>query len=236
MPPSQLILDLGHRPALGRSDFLVSACNADAAAWIDRWPEWPAPLRGLAIVGPAGCGKTHLGAVWRRASAAAALSAGDLRVAEVPEALGDAVNAVVDDLTRLSQPRALLHLYNTVAERGGSVLILSRTAPARLDVGLPDLASRLATLPVATVGGPDEALLAGVLAKHFADRQVVVREDVVAYLVTRMERSFAAADRLVDRLDRLALAEGRRVDRALARRALAEDDSERGSDGGWISD
>ncbi|GHD49550.1 hypothetical protein GCM10017083_21950 [Thalassobaculum fulvum] len=228
MVPNQLILDLGHRPALGRSDFLVSACNADAAAWVDRWPDWPAPLRGLAIVGPAGCGKTHLGAVWRKASGAAGLNAATLTVAGVPEALGEAANAVVDDLTELAAPRALLHLYNTVAERGGSVLILSRAAPARLDVGLPDLASRLATLPVATVGGPDEVLLAGVLAKHFADRQVAVREEVVAYLVTRMERSFAAADRLVDRLDRLALAEGRRVDRALARRALADDDSDRG--------
>lgn len=227
MAPSQLILDLGHRPALGRSDFLVSDCNADAAAWIDRWPGWPAPLRGLAIVGPAGCGKTHLGAVWRHASGAVDLTAAGLTVAGVPDALGDAIHAVVDDLTGIEAPQALLHLYNTVAERGGSVLILSRAAPARLDVGLPDLASRLATLPVATVGGPDEALLAGVLAKHFADRQVAVREDVVAYLVTRMERSFAAADRLVDRLDRLALAEGRRVNRALARRALAEDDLDR---------
>lgn len=224
MTGGQLILDLGHRPALGRGDFLVSSCNAEAAAWIDRWPDWPAPLRGLAIVGPPGCGKTHLGAVWRQCSGAVALEAAELAVEGVPEALGDAVHALVDGLPALRSPRALLHLYNTVAERRGSVLILSRTAPARLDFGLPDLASRLATLPVATVGGPDEALLAGILAKHFADRQVVVREDVVAYLVARMERSFAAADRLVDRLDRLALAEGRRVDRALARRALAEDE------------
>jgi len=228
MASRQLILDLGLRPALGRADFLVSACNADAAAWIDRWPDWPEPLRGLALVGPPGCGKTHLAAVWRRASDAVALEAAALTVDGVPAALGDATHALVDDLTELRSAQALLHLYNTVAERRGSVLILSRVAPARLDFGLPDLASRLATLPVAAVGGPDEALLAGVLAKHFADRQVAVREDVVAFLVTRMERSFEAAHRLADRVDRLALAEGRRVDRSLAKRALAEDDLERG--------
>lgn len=224
MNPAQLILDLGHRPALGRGDFLVSACNAEAAAWVDRWPDWPAPLRGLAIVGPPGCGKTHLGAVWRQSSGAVALEAADLTVDGVPDDLGEAAHAVVDGLTELRHPQALLHLYNTVAERRGSVLILSRTAPARLEFRLADLASRLATLPVTTVGAPDEALLAGVLAKHFADRQVVVREDVVAYLVARMERSFGAAERLADRLDRAALAEGRKVDRALARRVLAQDE------------
>ena len=228
MTPSQLILDLGYRRALGRSDYLVTACNADAAAWIDRWPDWPAPLRGLAIVGPAECGKTHLGAVWRRASGAVAVNAADLTVDGLPDALGDATHAAVDDLTGIRAPQALLHLYNTVAERGGSVLILSRTAPARCDFGLPDLASRLATLPIAMVGPPDEALLAGVLGKHFADRQVAVREYVVAYLVARMERSFSAAYRLVDRLDRLALAEGRKVDRELAKRALADDETDRG--------
>ena len=149
MAPGQLILELGNRPAYQRSDFLVSACNADAAAWIDRWPDWPTPLRGLAIVGPPQCGKTHLGAVWRHSSDAAALDAAALTVDGVPDALGGATHAVVDNLTGLRSPQALLHLYNTVAERRGSVLILSRMAPARLDVGLPDLASRLATLPVA---------------------------------------------------------------------------------------
>ena len=39
----QLPLDLGHRPALGREDFLVAPSNQGAVAWIDRWPDWPGP-------------------------------------------------------------------------------------------------------------------------------------------------------------------------------------------------
>ncbi|MBT3808848.1 MAG: DNA replication protein, partial [Rhodospirillaceae bacterium] len=58
----QLVLDLGHRTARGRSDFLVSRSNAEAVEWMDRWPDWPA--RALAIWGPAASGKTHLGHVW----------------------------------------------------------------------------------------------------------------------------------------------------------------------------
>ncbi len=64
--PGQLALDFGHRPALGREDFLVAPCNEDAVAWVDRWPDWPGPA--LVIHGPAGCGKTHLAQVWRRRS------------------------------------------------------------------------------------------------------------------------------------------------------------------------
>ena len=45
---------------------------------------------------------------------------------------------------------------------------------------------------------------------------------MIAYLVRRMERSFAAAAALAARLDQLALAEGRPIGLALARRVLAE--------------
>jgi chromosomal replication initiation ATPase DnaA len=50
-----------------------------------------------------------------------------------------------------------------------------------------------------------------------------VQEDVLAYLVPRMERSFEGARRLAVRLDALALAEGKPVTRRLARRALDDE-------------
>ncbi|MED5423417.1 MAG: DNA replication protein, partial [Pseudomonadota bacterium] len=54
---AQIPLDLKHRTAYGREDFLISPCNQDAAAWIDKWPDWPAPA--LMLYGPAASGKTH---------------------------------------------------------------------------------------------------------------------------------------------------------------------------------
>ena len=58
MTGSQLPLDLGHHPALSEGDFLVAPCNAEAHAWLERWPRWPGPAS--VIFGPAQCGKTHL--------------------------------------------------------------------------------------------------------------------------------------------------------------------------------
>lgn len=225
-PQKQLALDLGFRPALGRENFLVGASNAEAAAWIDRWPDWPAPARGLAIVGPGGAGKSHLAAVWRAASGAALIDGADLTAETVPELLGAAASVVVERADAGVDERALFHLFNMVVERGGSLVILSRVPPTRLDIALPDLASRLATLPVATIGLPDEALLAGVLAKHFADRQVLVRDGVIAYLVNRMERSFDAAERLADRMDRVALEGDGKISLRVARQVMADEEAE----------
>jgi chromosomal replication initiation ATPase DnaA len=213
-PPShrQIPLDLPVRTALGAEDFVVSASNRDAVAWLDRWPDWPGPA--LAIYGPEGCGKSHLAHVWQARSRARFLDAA------TPDGPPPAAHLILDE-TRLPEER-LFHLYNHVKAAAGSLLILSREAPARWPVHLPDLASRLASIPAIAVAAPDDALLAAVLAKHFADRQLAVGADVIDHLARHIERSFAAAAETAAALDSAALAQQRRPSLALAREVLKQ--------------
>ncbi|MHA1113356.1 MAG: hypothetical protein ACTSRY_02480 [Alphaproteobacteria bacterium] len=116
----------------------------------------------------------------------------------------------------------LFHLYNLLAEAGGHLLLTARAAPSRWRIPLPDLASRLGAAPAVAIEAPDDALLAAVLVKLFADRQLAVDRRVIDYLPPRMERGFAAARDLVARIDRAALAAGAPPSLALARAALAD--------------
>jgi chromosomal replication initiation ATPase DnaA len=59
--------------------------------------------------------------------------------------------------------------------------------------------------------------------KLFADRQLRISEDLIAYLLLRIERSFAAAQDIVAALDRAALAGQRAVTVRLARDLLNQD-------------
>jgi DnaA regulatory inactivator Hda len=218
----QLPLDLGFRPAQARADFLVAPCNAAAVAWIDRWPDWPAPA--LALWGPAGSGKTHLLEVWRARSKAAPIAAQALTSAALPQLLGAARAAAIDDAEG-ADDEALLHLYNVLAERQGHLLLAAREPPARWAIGLADLRSRLLAAPAVAVEAPDDALLAALLVKLFADRQLRISEDLIAYLLPRIERSFAAAQLIVAALDKAALAGQRAVTVPLARAILNRDRS-----------
>ena len=58
------------------------------------------------------------------------------------------------------------------------------------------------------------------MLKLFKDRQIAVENGVVDYLVIRMERSFEEALRLVNLLDKEALAEKNRITIPLASRVL----------------
>ena len=224
----QRTFDWGVRPALGREDFLVAPCNEAAVAWLDRWPDWSGPA--LVIHGPSGSGKSHLAEVWRRRSGAEVVDAASLAHA-APGGGQAAAALVLDGLGGLGGPideRALLHTYNSVAERGGHLLLTALAPPARWPLALPDLVSRLRVAPSVALGLPDDALLAALMLKLFADRQIAVAPEVPAYVVPRIERTFEAAASLVERLDRAALAEGRPVTVPLVRAVLALGES--GSD------
>ena len=222
MVDRQFAFDMPHREALGREDFIVSPANEMAVGWLDRWPDWPGG--GLVLHGPRGCGKTHLVHVWRARSGA------HLAVPHAPIGWDRDSRAVaIDGADRDCDEAQLLHLYNVLGEEGGWLLLTAQRAPAHWRIGLPDLRSRLRALPSVAVQAPDDSLLAAVLAKLIAARQLRVGAVVLRYLVRRIERSFAGAQRCVVALDTAALAGRRNVTVALAREVLGATAPEDGS-------
>jgi len=206
----QIPLDFSYRAALGREDFLVSTPNEQAVAWIDRWSDWPGPF--LLLVGPRGCGKTHLAHVWAAKSNAVLISAGDLERLDINEltALADN-NLVLEDLgTGISEDN-LFHLYNLIRMSGNFLLMSSQQPVSGWNIQLPDLASRLGAIQIVRIDEPDDMLFSSILLKLFADRQIQVTPDVIQYLIMRLERSFEEALRIVTALDGLSLAEKRKI-------------------------
>lgn len=222
LPAEQIPLDLGHRPAQGREDFLVAPSNQDAVTWIDRWPAWPAPA--LIIYGPVASGKSHLAAVWGERAGAAVIPTARLAEMEADALAAAAQHLVIDNVDLWFGDRAaettLFHLYNLMREEKRNLLLTMNAAPSHIEFAIPDLASRLRAAPAAAIQPPDDTLLAALLVKLFADRQLQIGRDVLAYLLPRMERSFAAAHELVKAADRLALAEKRPISVPLVRRVL----------------
>jgi len=221
-PHPQIPFDLPYDTALDRDDFFVSDANIQAVRWLDAWPEWPA--HALVIAGPKGSGKSHLAGIWAQRAGALQLTAGaiDEQILQQP-----AQPVVVDRVDLVAGDRSaetwLFHLYNQTKEAGCALLMLTSQPPQQMEFGVADLASRLRSVPCATIAAPDDALLGALTVKLCRDRQLVLEPDVLAYLMPRIERSFDAVLTMVDRLDRLALAEKKPVTIPLVRRALASE-------------
>ena len=213
----QLPLPFQHQPGYDAQDFLPSSSNEDALAWLKA--EWPD--RRLALFGPAGCGKSHLLHIWAKRTGAVLLAGQALMDLDAVPQTGA---LALDDADTVLDETLLFHLLNTAKERGLATLLTGRAAPARWPVRLPDLSSRLRAMASVEIHQPGDDLLASILMRLLAERQLAVPQTVQEWLLLRLPRSPAALREAVARLDRTSLASGSAITRSLAARVLADAD------------
>lgn len=215
----QMALNLPVRVDFSADTFVEGRANAEAVAALARWRDWP--RAAMALVGPAGAGKSHLAAIWAREVKARCMVAADLEAGLATLPFGHCL--LVEDVDRDVPEAALFHAINRAAEGEIPGLLLTGRKPTVLwPADLPDLVSRLRALPYVELHEPDDELLTRVLMKQFQDRGAPLRPGVIDYLLPRMERSVAAARDLVDRMDKLALIRQSAVTRSIARAVLEE--------------
>ena len=197
---------------------VVAEANRDAATLLMDWRAWPGGA--LALVGPRGAGKTHLALAW-------AMEAGARQI--TPLATPDDAAAVfaegggrllIDDADRERDEGMLWRVLDLARAKGGAVLVVGSQPPGAWSAQIPDLRSRLAALPVARLGEPDQALMEVVLRRICREQFIQLSDDAARYLAERLPRTFAAAHQMAAALDADLVKGAKPVALAAARRAL----------------
>lgn len=207
----QLRLPLQQETPQRASDLAVSQANAAGVAALAAWPETPGAV--LALFGPAGCGKSHLAAAWVERTGAVALDGAEAALIDPLELEG---RPVLLDQAQDADDESLFHLINLAQSGGGALLLVSRDPPAAWATDLPDLRSRLNAIRTVAIAPPDDVVFAAMLRRAFASRNITPADELIDYLVRRIDRSAESAEAVVDRLDALH----RPVTRVLARQVL----------------
>lgn len=187
---SQIALPLAAGSGAGPSRIVVGTANAAAVEALARPDTWP--FRTAILFGPPRAGKSLLGR-WFAESGA-----------------GEAV----DDAETIDET-ALFHRWNRAQESGRPLLlIVNREEEGDEDregegkgwtIALPDLRSRLGAALHLSIGAPDDAMLADLIALHAEQRRLALGPEAAAYLVPRAERSHLGVERLVEAIDRISL-------------------------------
>src|SRR6218665_291477 len=194
---SQIALPLAPGAGAGPSRIIVGSANSavlDALAVARQWP-----FRTAILSGPPRSGKSLLARWFAEAG------------------LGEAI----DDADRLDEAD-LFHRWNRAQESGLPLLFVSGAAQEGWRITLPDLASRLGAALHLSIGTPDDAMLAELIALHAEQRGLVLDAGAAAYLVPRCERSHLAVEKLVTAIDRLSLERKQAPTMAIWRDALEQ--------------
>lgn len=191
---------------------LQSACPPPAAVYL-----W----------GPTGCGKTHLLQAVAHACHAAGLLVGHFRAleGEAPEYDPRWALVILDDVHTLdAQAQHAAFAWLVQAQSHGATWLAAGQYPP---VDLPlreDLRSRLAWGHVFALEPLDEAQTRSVLRQEADRRGIFLSDDVMDYLMHRLDRNLSFLMRLLDRLDEFALSQHRAVTVPLLRQMLSEEE------------
>lgn len=131
-----------------------------------------------------------------------------LRVEEASLIAIDDIDAIEPE-THWHEP--LFALFNRSQERGCCLVVAARQAPQRLLHLLPDLRSRLGSLPVFHLPSFSEDHIAALLILKARNAGLQVSEEVGRYCALRLPRDPRAAIDFIEALDQMSLAQSRAI-------------------------
>ena len=196
-PADQIALPLDWPQTDEDTRFIVSEANREAFEHFRRWSMWP--VRATILTGPRRSGRTLLARTF-------------------VERVG---GRLVDQAERADEEE-LFHAWNDAQDSGLPLVMIADEVPPAWAPRLPDLRTRLAITPVATIGQPDDALFAALMQLLFADRGLHVAPEALRFMAERLNREYWTAERAVEEVDRFAIAERARVTLPTISRALSQ--------------
>ena len=195
--PDQIALPLDWPQTEGGARFIVSDSNREAFEHFRKFSMWP--VKATVLTGPRRSGRSLL-------------------TRSFIERVG---GRLLDDADQRDEEE-LFHAWNQAQDTGRPLVMVADSAPPAWAPQLPDLKTRLAVTPVATIGHPDDHLFSALIQLHFADRGLHVPAEALRFMSERLHRDYWTAERAVEAIDRYAIAERARLSLPTIRRALIE--------------
>ena len=201
----QLILKFPTHQAYKKEDFYVSPSNQEAYDFINNWPKWI--KRIVNIFGPSGSGKSHLSSILKTKTKCLEILANELNENIIFEFKTKEV-LIIENFNEKIPEELLFSLWNIALQDNKYFLINSIKPISSYKFKLPDLTSRVKSSLNIGIKLPSDDLISAIIAKNFSDKQIMVEEKHIDYIIKRIDRSYEKISQFILTLDRYSLKKG----------------------------
>ena len=212
MYKDQLIIDMPKRSALDREDFMVNECNQEAIQFIDNF--YQRKMKSGVLIGPKGSGKSHLVNVFCKNFEKEKWIISEKKEKDIYKVFQENNVVIIEDIdliTSLDEEKYLFHSINLSKELNKILLLTSGLDLSKINIKTPDLRSRLDSIQSVNILEPNDDLMNILILKLFHDRQILIKPNIISYLMQRVERSYLGISEIVDLIDNVSLSKKKSI-------------------------
>jgi chromosomal replication initiation ATPase DnaA len=214
----QQIFDLGLEEHYFEDDFCISQSNQQVYEYLFKWPLWESSI--VNVNGPKKSGKTFLLNIFAKKNSFLRIVSKDISKDKIETILSQK-KLIIEDIDQHVNEELIFLIYNDFKINNKYLVFSSIEDTSNIKFDIKDLSSRFKSILNIKISNPSDNLLYSILLKELSSRQIVIKKELLNYIINRIERSYESINKFVIKIDKESLVNKKKIDMKLINKVLS---------------
>ncbi len=213
----QTIIKFDYDKNFKNEDFYLSKSNKHVFDFLNTWPKWERNF--VNVIGEKLSGKTHLINIFLQKNKGVKFEGKSLQN-DVLKKVKIYENIIIENLCSDVDERLLYSLFNLIEQDNKFIIVTSEKPIVNITFHLKDLKSRAKNFILLNIEKPDDDLIFAIILKNLSDRQIVLDDKFIEFIIKRIERSYSKIYDFIYKIDQLSLKKKKSIDFKIIKEVL----------------
>jgi len=203
----QKVLNFKFDNSYNEKDFILDSSNEKALLFFNKFPDWENKL--INLVGSEKSGKTFLLRILNKKNDFYYLNTFPENNEEFDKLFN--FERFLLDVNELDELKFFSILNHCIIN--DKFLVVTSLVPlTQLNLSLPDLKSRIKQFYILNIEIPSDQLIYSLILKFFSDNQVIIKKELIEFIVKKIDRSYPRINQFLVKLNDLSIERKKKID------------------------
>ena len=203
----QKVLNFKFDNSYNEKDFILDSSNEKALLFFNKFPDWENKL--INLVGSEKSGKTFLLKILNKKNDFYYLNTFPENNEEFDKLFN--FERFLLDVNKFDELKFFSILNHCIIN--DKFLVATSLVPlTQLNLSLPDLKSRIKQFYILNIDIPSDQLIYSLILKFFSDNQVIIKKELIEFIVKKIDRSYPRINQFLVKLNDLSIERKKKID------------------------